>query len=344
MKTDRTYVHAARGGRAALVAAMLIGCTIASNSTSAQMPDVITIAVPPEGTTGYLMAAGYSKVINAQTPIKKTILQPFASASAWPVRMNTGDVNFSQHCGFEQVVEAYRGTGPFKSVGPQPNIRNVATTYGLPWTVHVVDPAVKSLADLKGHSIFVQVSHTDHVNALRVMLKAVGLDYDRDIKVLPFREPGEAVQGMAVGRGDAMAFGLIPALLEVRQSKGLHSLAIPPEIAKQIDAADPVWGATVIRKGTGPTAPAENLPVLELECGIAAGAQTKAETVYEVLKAILDHHDAWQGVHPLAKQTTLKKALQISVVPYHEGAVRYYSERGLWNEELAAKQKALLAK
>jgi TRAP transporter TAXI family solute receptor len=333
-------------GEAALrgmrIVPILAGWALGVGSALAQVPDVVTFAVSPEGTSGYLIAAGYSKVINAQTSIKKVVLQPFSSATAWPVRMNAGEVNFSQHCGYEQVLEAYTGTGPFKQVGAQRNIRNVATTYGLPWSIHMIDPAIKTIADLRRKSIFVQVSHSDHVTALRVLLKSAGLDYNRDIRVLPFREPGEALQGLASGRGDGIAFGLIPGLVELKQSKGMHSLAIPVELARNVQAEDPVWGYTVVGKGKGPLAPPEDVPILEIECGIAAAAQTSAEAVYQVLKTLLDHHASWKDVHPLAAQTTRTKALQVVVVPFHDGAVRFYREAGIWTPELDARQSALL--
>ena len=323
---------------------LALACLAVSSGVSAQVPDIVTFAVTPEGTSGYLIAAGYTKVVTSKTSIKKVILQPFSSATAWPIRMNAGEVNFGQHCGYEQVLEAYRGTGPFKSSGAQRNIRNVATAYGLPWSVHVVDPAINNFAGLKGRTVFVQVSHTDHTTAMRVLLKASGLDYGRDIKIVPFRSPAEAVQGVAAGRGDAIAFGLIPGLVELKRSKGLHSIPIPPELASQVQAADPVWGTAVVKKGQGPLAPSADTPVLAIQCGIAAAAQTSAETVYQVMKAIYENHDSWKSVHPLANQTTLKKALQIVVVPFHDGAIRFYKEAGLWNDKLDAKQKELLRK
>jgi hypothetical protein len=107
---------------------------------------------------------------------------------------------------------------------------------------------------------------------------------------------------------------------------------------------DPIWGKVTIKAGKGPTAPAADTRTLEVQCGLAAGTQTSAETVYQVMKAIYDHLDEWKGVHPLAGQWTLKRALDIFVVPFHDGAVRFYKEKGLWNDKLAAKQQALLAK
>lgn len=337
-----------RTGRARLATGLIIVTTLAADvvlptgGVQAQVPSIVTFAVPPEGASGYLIASGYSKLLTAHTPIQKVVLQPFASASAWPARMNTGEVQFAQHCGYEQILEAYRGIGPFKSVGPQRNIRNLATNYGLPWSVHVVDPKVKSFSDLKGKALFVQVSHTDHVTALQILLKEAGLEYGKDVKVIPFRSPTEAVQGVAAGRGDAIAFGLIPSLVEIKRSKGMHSLPISRELAQKVQAADPVWGVAVINKGRGPLVPEADVPVLAIECGMAASAKTDAETVYQIMKTVYSRHDEWKGVHPLANQATLKKATEIVVVPFHNGAIRYYKEAGAWTAELEAKHKELL--
>ena len=110
----------------------------------------------------------------------------------------------------------------------------------------------------------------------------------------------------------------------------------------KVFAANPIWGTTTIKAGKGPTAPAVDTPILQVQCGLAAGTQTSAETVYQVMKAIYDHLDEWKGVHPFARQWTVKHALDIFVIPFHDGAVRFYKERGLWNDKLEAKQKALL--
>jgi TRAP transporter TAXI family solute receptor len=289
------------------------------------------------------MATGYSAVITKYTKIRKVIIQPFAGAEAWPSRMQSGEVNFGQHCGFKQVMEAYTGTGVFKPMGRLKNVRNVATAYGIPYSFHAVDPKIKQIADLKGRTVFVQPSHTDLYTATRTILQTAGLTLGKDVKAIPFRSPTEATQGLLTGRGDAMVYATIPGLTEVQQGKGLHTLPITDAMFQKVSAVDPIWGQTVIKAGTGPTKPAADTPVLELECGLAAGAQTSADTVYAVMQALYDHHDEWASVHPLAKQWTLKKATQINVAPYHEGAVRFYKEKGVWTAALEAKQKKLLA-
>ena len=329
---------------AGATSALAISVVLAGAAAAADLPAVITIAGPSEGASGYVIATGFGASITKHTPIKKVVVQPFAGGEAWPSHMQNGSVNFGQHCAFKPVEEAYWGKGVFKSAGPMRNIRGVARAYGLPWAFHTVNDKVKKLEDLKGKAVFVQPSHTDLINAARLILREVGLTLDKDVKGLPFRSPREAIQGMMTGRADAMAYGAIPALAEVERSKGAYTIPIPAKIADKVMKADPVWGKTVMKKGFGPTKPEQDTPVMEVQCGLAAGTQTSADTVYAVMKVLYEHTDEWKGVHPLARQWTLKNALDIFVVPFHDGAIRYFKEKGIWTAEHETRQKAMLAK
>jgi TRAP transporter TAXI family solute receptor len=229
-------------------------------------------------------------------------------------------------------------------MGPMRNMRNVTTGYGLAFGFHFIDPKVKTIRDMKGKSLFVQVMHHDHVTATKAMLEAVGLTYDKDVKIIPVRSPNEAIQGLMTARGDGLAYGAVPGLAQVKQAKGLHTVPIPPAILTKIQQAEPSWGTTTIKAGRGPLKPEADVPVLELGCGISAGTHTSADTVYAVLKAIYEHHDEWKAVHPLARQWSIQKGVQTVVQPFHDGAVRFYKEKGVWTAELEARQKAMLAK
>lgn len=315
MKSIRTYV----------LASLMLPAMVAM----ADVDKIITIAVPPEGSSGYVMATGYSSAITENSVIEKAVLQPFAGATSWPVRMSDGELHFGQHCGYKAVVEAYNGLPPYDKVGPKKNLRTVLTGYGLPWGIHVIDPNVKDISGLKGKRIFVQVSHTDHVIAVETILSSAGLDPKRDVRILPYNSPQEAVQGLMTGRGDAMAFGLIPALAEVRKARGLHTLNLSPEIVAAVQKADPVWGKANVKAGVGALPSDQDLSLLAIQCGITAGAHVSDETVYTFLKTLFDTKEKWQSVHPLARQYSLERAVSIRALPFHPGAMKYYSENGL---------------
>lgn len=329
--------------RLALAAAAAV-CALNVGVAAAKVPAVITWAVPPEGASGYLMVTGFSGTITKHTPIRKIVLQNFAGVAGWPTRMQRGELNFAIHCGFKTVSDAWQGKGIFAKMGRLKNIRNVATAYGLPYGYHFADADVKTVADMKGKSLFLQVRHHDQVTAAKVLFADFGLTYGKDVKIIPVRSPREAIQGILTGRGDGMAYGAVPGLAQVKQAKsGFHTVSIPMRTLKNINAAEPVWGATTIKAGRNPLKPKTDVSTLELGCGISASTNTSPDTVYQVLKAIYDHHDEWINVHPIARRWSVKKAVQTTVQPFHEGAMRFFKEKGVWNAKLEAKQKELLS-
>jgi len=329
--------------RGASPLALIVGAMFAT-SAFAQTPKIMTAAVPPEGSTGYVLTAAIAKVVTDRTPIERITLQTFGGAAGWPARMQTGEVNFGSHCGFKQVEEAFFGKGPFERLGPQRNVRNMITGHGLPFSMSVMDPKVRTIQDLKGKTIFAMMAHQDQKTATEVVAKAAGLQIGRDLRVIPVRSPREAIQGMLTGRGDGFFFGLIPGLIEVNQSKGLHTVPLSDEVQEAVVKAEPVWGRTVIKAGAPPLRPKEDTPTIEIKCGLAAGAQTSADAVYLVTKTIFEHQDEWRKVHRLANQWSVERAVSIMNAPYHEGAIRFYREKGVWTAEHDRKQKELLAK
>jgi TRAP transporter TAXI family solute receptor len=330
-------------GASALAAAVAAGSLLAG-SAAAEVASVVTFAVPPEGTSGYILVTGYSKVITEKTAVKKVQLQTFGGAAGWPARMQTGEVDFGSHCGFKLVDEAYNGHGPFEKLGRQKNVRSMLTGHGLPFAVNVIDDNIKKYEDLKGKTLFVLMTHADQRTAMQVAAKSVGMELGKDIKVIPVRSPAEAMQGLKTGRGDGLFYGLIVPFAEIQRTKGFHSLPMTQQMMDAIIKAEPAWGTTVVRAGQPPLRPKEPVPTLEIQCGLAAGAKTSADTVYEVTKAIYENLPAWNSVHPLAKQWNLKRALKVSVAPYHDGAIRYYKEKGIWTPDMDKLQQALLAK
>jgi TRAP-type uncharacterized transport system substrate-binding protein len=69
---------------------------------------------------------------------------------------------------------------------------------------------------------------------------------------------------------------------------------------------------------------------------------THPDVVYGVVKAIFDNTDEFADTHPAAKYWSLKHKPVSLAVPYHEGAIKYFKEKGLWTEAADAYQKKLL--
>ena len=62
---------------------------------------------------------------------------------------------------------------------------------------------------------------------------------------------------------------------------------------------------------------------------VVASSKTTPETVYQVVKAVFDNFDEFKRLHPalanLRPESMIRDGLS---APLHEGAVRYYREKG----------------
>ena len=71
-------------------------------------------------------------------------------------------------------------------------------------------------------------------------------------------------------------------------------------------------------------------------------ASMDPDVVYGVVKAIFDHTDEFKDAHPQAKYWSLTHRPVADAVPYHEGSIRYFKEKGLWTDNAQAYQEMML--
>ncbi len=55
------------------------------------------------------------------------------------------------------------------------------------------------------------------------------------------------------------------------------------------------------------------------------------DVVYKLVKAVFEHKDELNEIHPSFKETTLENATPV-IIPVHPGAVKYYKEKGVYKE------------
>lgn len=240
--------------------------------------------------------------------------------------------------------------------GPQP-IRVLMANNGgaINLAVGVADDlGIEEFSDLKGK----RVAYIVGAPALNVNTEAYlaygGLTWD-DVERVDFGGFGASWTGLIEGQVDA-AFASTNSGKAYEAEAGPRGLFWPPidpdnaEGLARMSAIAPffttnkaVVGATI--DGTdGYQGAGYAYPVL------TAIEATDSDLVYNMTKAMVELFPQYDGKAPGIGGWALDKQDMEWVVPYHEGAIRYFEEAGIWtetaqehNDNLIARQEALAA-
>jgi len=339
--------------------ALTLAAGLAAGAVSAQdfeLPAQLGWTAYDTGSSGYNQAVAIGAALQEAAGINLRILPGKNDLSRLePVRQ--GRVPFSAN-GVGTYL-AQEGVESFadKAWGPQ-KLRLVLTNIGsgsalgLAVTKTGCQTAGKpdcegfTYADLEGLRVaFVKGAPGLNVN-VEAWLAYGGLTWD-DVQVVEFGGNAASWKGMVDGSVDA-AFTISTSgnAYEAESSpNGLYYIPVDPEDTEAMErmkAVAPYFvpvqadvGATL--DGTeGKTLPAYPYPIL------LAYDTTEADLVYNMTKAMVDLYDTYRDDAPGNTGWALENQVYDWVVPYHEGAVRYFEEAGTWTEEAQAHNEALL--
>jgi uncharacterized protein len=333
--------RAIRGAGGLLLAAALAA------PAAAQLPRSVTLATNPPGTVYYTFGSGVAKVISGG-PFQMSI-QPYAGSSTFLPQLNTGEVEF----GIVNAVDmglSYRG--PQFQIGgrnPFPHAPSVRLVMrGSPLLVGLLvrkDSPIKTVYDVKGKRMTGE--YPAHLAVWYNMfghLASAGLTWN-DVKVIPVPAVNEGVDALVQGRADVTEHAINSAKIkEADASVGVRHVSIDcsPAGQQRLKHAVPGYYGRVVKAGEA-TAVVEDTCFIAYDTYLSAGKTVPDAVVEAALKALWDNTDKLVPIHPLFKEWTRERAVDVdATIPYHPGAVRFYKERGVWTPEMERAQQRLL--
>lgn len=340
---------------------MLSGCSSKSakneapseapkESAKRELPSTISIGTIPVGGSNYIAGTGLAKVLSDRSPIK-VIVRPMAGANAFNPLLESGELELA----LEGIDTAWAYNGGPGYDKPLKNIRVLVrghATPTMPLAVRV-DSGINSIKDLKGKRV--ASGYGGFVVGQMVtnaILESGGLTM-KDVKAVPVADAPSAIRAVQEGRVDA-AFGgatKSPVHLEVDAAVPLKVLNFG-DLSPEQAANAPQSVVDILRKYV-PSASIVSQKkegylksdgaVISYPMMLTASAKLSADAAYEVTKTIYENDKELHPMSPLLKdwnQATMFEANPMA--PYHEGAVRFWKEKGLWTAEAEANQKRLL--
>jgi len=316
-----------------IVALTAMGAVPAS---SQELPDTMVWTAYGVGSTGYSEASAFADAFGKKYGTRVRI-QPSGSGVGrlQPLLQGRADYAF---LGTEAFFVS-EGTYDFatKDWGPT-ELRAVAGRPASTTLVAAGDAGIKTVADAKGKRIAF-IAGNPSINAkCEAILAFGGLTLD-DVEAITFPTYSSAMSSMTRNEADATCTqpttselyelaesprGIYYVPLEVDNKEGWDRLLkVLPIMAPSQETI-----AAGLAEGEVARMAAYRYPV------IAATADKSADDVYAFIKALDETYDLYKDSTAVMPRWKLDSSAKPPIdLPFHEGAIRYLTEIGLWTDE-----------
>ena len=238
------------------------------------------------------------------------------------------DLGFSQS---DVQYNAAKGLGQFKDAGAYGDLRAVFSVHPEPFTVLArKETNAKTLADLKGKRFNVGNPGSGTRASMEELLTAMGWKMS-DFSLASELKADEHGPALCDGKIDGFFYGVGHPSANIQDpttSCGAKLVSVTGPAVDKLIADKPYYAKASIPGGLYPNNPtgATTYGVLAT---VVSSAKTPPEAVYQVVKAVFDNFEEFKKLHPaLAHLTPQNMARDGLSAPLHEGAARYYREKG----------------
>jgi uncharacterized protein len=320
---------------------------ISAPAKPTKLPGMIVWSSYDVGSGGFIQAGAMANALQKQFGVKVRIL-PSGTSVGRLTPLKTGAAKY----GFlaDETHFALEGTYEFGGYiwGPQ-DLRVVIQHPSVISLVTAAKAEIKTPADFKGKRVaWVIGSPTLYVKAEAFMAFA-GLTWN-DVQKVEMPSYAAALKGLVEDKVDA-AIGIPTAsiMYELEASqRGIYWPEFPAsdkegwarirKIAPWTFPGKDDRGAG-LKKGQPRELPAYNYPQL------VTYAKTSADEVYALVKALDETFGLYKDADPVMSDWAIAKAGKTPAgAPFHEGAIRYLKEKGIWKAEDEAWNKKILAR
>jgi uncharacterized protein len=310
----------------------LVGATFAVSiaMSGAALAQPVGLGTSPQGTLTYAVGAAVAKVIGDVGSIQSRV-QPSSGTGAMIPLVNSGEVDM----GFANTLElfdAFHGVGTFDK-RPNPKLRTVGVIFPIRVGLFVKnDSPIKTIADMKGKTVAYGFTSQEIIQkTVDAMLATAGLTA-KDMKTVLVPNLIRGVDELIGGRVDVTTFAVGSAkVAEADAAVGIRYVGLP-DGPQQLEALRKEFPTAYF----GKVAPQPNYPgvkepisIMFYDYTIFASADMPAERVKQILKLIAENKDALGAAHPLFRGMDVGRLYNNIKVPYHDGAIAYFKEKGI---------------
>lgn len=326
----RNHAPSARRSLAALIPLGALAAALAAPLPASAQQKFVTIGTG--GVTGVYYAVGGSicRLVNkdrAKTGIRCSVES--TGGSVYNVNaIKAGELDFGMAQSDVQY-QAYNGAGSFKEADK--DLRAVFSVHPEPFTLVVRKEAnITKFSDLKGKRVNVGNPGSGTRSAMDELLAAEGMKLS-DFALASELKADEHGPALCDNKIDAFFYGVGHPSANIQDPTTTCGAKLVPMVDAAIDslvAKHPYYAKVSIPGGIYAGNP-NPTPTYGVLATMVTSAKVSPDVVYTITKAVFENLDEFKKLHPAFAHLDAKNMIKDGLsAPIHEGAMRYYKEKG----------------
>jgi uncharacterized protein len=329
----------------ALCGALGIATPVAAQDI--KLPDTLAWTAYDVGSGGYNQAVAIGNALKSKANVSLRVL-PGKNDVSRNLPLREDKVHFSAN-GVGGSYLAQEGLDDFgaKEWGPQRLRMLLLNNSDQLLTITTAkDAGIKTMADLKGKRVAWVVGAPSLNQNITALLAFANLTWN-DVQKVEFGGFGAAMTGMINNQVDAaFASSISGPLYQLASSpRGIQYPTMDHKDKAGWDRVKKIAPFFVPFMGTEGAAMSKENPVEAATYPypiLIAYEKQNPDLVYNMTKAMFTYYDDYKAAAPGNNGWELKRQVFDWVVPFHEGAIRYYKEINVWKPEYQAHNDKLI--
>lgn len=320
------------------------------DASAAGLPSVLNMGTLPTGSLLYATATSVSTVWSRQLPTQVKPM-PTSGPLEWGPLLATKEVDLGiGPSGDMQGLWLARYGYENALNGRSAPIRLLSICFPIHIGIIVsAESNIKTGKDLKGKRFVGDYTGSPGQNRqAKALLADLGLTL-KDVRVVSVPNVSAGVRAVTEGRADAngTSAAVMGVIRELDAAKGARFISLDPSPGA-VKRAQAIWPGEIVKvkarqmklKGTP-----NDVFLYSYDQYIVARESLDTDTAYALTKVLWDNNSEIRTMTPAALKLWTKDRYvrSTALIPYHEGAIKFYKEVGVWTPAMDALQKELLA-
>lgn len=227
--------------------------------------------------------------------------------------------------------KAYNGVQNFEEAGEFEEMRAMFALHGEPLTVVAREDAnIDTIKDLKGKRVNLGNPGSGQRDTMEVVMEALGWTRD-DFALVSELDAAEQAAALGDNNIDAMVYVAghpNGSIQEATTTVDSVIVSVTGEEIEELIEERPYYAKATIPGGIY-RGNEDDVQTFGVRATLVTSSEVPDDVVYHTVKAVFENFDRFKRLHPafatLKEEEMIKEGLS---VPLHDGAIRYYKERG----------------